>query len=1183
MDSIELISVVNTQKLPAGVTMNLDAVGTYSDGTVKLITPDADWALESQGDEPETRLTENGFAIKGNFPMTVKVIASKDGKASEKVIDITAAQLMEVKVIPSGLTMPNAARYQYKLVGEFSDGQEFDLPTDEATWQASDTSVADVSDGLLTTLSSGQADVFVNYKGVGGIAKVDVVPAKPTGLVISGHNLTLTQNSDYQFNAYVSYDNGSMVDVTNSSQWHTTNPAVADFSGANFGKLSANSTGTTRVSAAYTDPGTGTAMTSNTINVSVNNDLLALTLSVADNMPVNTKQHLFAELVFANGDKQVVTDSVNWVISDTQVLEKTGPTEITAKSAGTVELSGEFCSATGQCVQTRKVNIQVDSATLVDLSVSPATGTMVNNTTAEFSAIGRFSDNTLRDVSQNVNFRSDNDLVAQFTGNILTSYQATAPSSPLGFEVCHQSSGVCTQGQVNIVQKQLSHLTIYPSQVSAIASVPEVVSASAVYNDGTTQDVTDLVSWTNTHSDGSFITTASGLKAFQAGSAGTADITATFQGHSVTNPVTVSNASITALSLTPARLDLHRGIPQSVSVIASLNDGSSKDVTDFVSWEPSSRDIYQDGTKNKLKADVLLTGEEVKARYSGLESQAVPVNVQSVPLKRLVASPSTVDVLVGTTESLAVHAVFENGDIVDVTDDIAWQTVSNEFSVTNKRVLTGLSAVADAKLWPLHSSYPGAQRNEVSVTVSDITPTHILSGLADVVSYTDQAWSLHMTAVMSDGSTRDITAAAQVEVGDLSLAEFTQGKLVIKGAVGTTSYTIKWLGMSATYSLEVQARQVIDLLVYPSPLNMLQSETAELTVRAVLNGDKVIDLATFNTVSSDSSIATVQNASKVIASNVGSTVLTVTDPASGVSKDVPASVVAHPQTLELSQYDITLMEGASAQLRASYDDGANVTDMTYGAIWNTSDANLANVTSGQITAQPNTAGRDVYVSAEVFGRRSSTATINIVNHQSLPPCSSGLTDSMCQASVVGGTGGTARAPKMCDTREVITGFTIRTSRTDVNYPGKAIAAHCSTLYINARNEVKLSEGQELVFDSGTDGYDNEVRLECPDDQLLVGLKTQSAPGGPAGRILANMKLICSSVKYNEDTRDLDLTGTLSESATFLPAYSHGQSNLQEQQSNLGSQQVILGYQVYTGTSLDSIRFYGAPLDMAVAP
>jgi len=80
-----------------------------------------------------------------------------------------------------------------------------------------------------------------------------------------------------------------------------------------------------------------------------------------------------------------------------------------------------------------------------------------------------------------------------------------------------------------------------------------------------------------------------------------------------------------------------------------------------------------------------------------------------------------------------------------------------------------------------------------------------------------------------------------------------------------------------------------------------------------------------------------------------------------------------------------------------------------------------------------------------------------------------------------------------------------------------------------------------------------------------------------------MKLVCSSVSYDKQRADLDLVGLPYESPTYLPAYAHGQSNLQEQESSLTSQQVILGYQATTGTALDAIRFYGSPLDMAVAP
>lgn len=1190
LSRIEIIQTLSDsatpRTVPLGFETTFQAQAIYSNGEVKDVTETVKWSVD--GVKYQSRMANGSFILKADSPGNVIITAEKTEEGKTKLastgIDITDAVLAELQIKPAFLELPKGVFYDYRLVAIYSNGMQQIIAPQLIEWSVSDDSIAEFQSGRLYTRLAGEARIVAKYEGFEVSSGLEVKEAAPLTLMINNSHINLIPGSEYQLKANVSYDNGSVVDVTNQVQWTSDSPSIFDFDRVDKGKGTARSTGDTILKAQFTDPITNKKLDSNTVSMIVTNEIVALVVHPIKNMVINTFQSISADLVFENGGKQDVTNSVVWDIGDSTVLEKVSVDRLQAKSRGNTEISARFCDAQNKCFSSRTFNVTVEDVSLTGIEMAPARASVNINTDFIFSAVGRFSDNTLRDITAEVAFNSANNLIGEFTENRLFARQPTGLSTPLRVDVCHVESGLCDSGGVEILDKKVSHIMITPARLDATKNVSMNINALAVYNDGSSEDITSRATWTHTHADASIQDQGTG-KIFHARDVGNAIITARFSNVSASVPVTVNDNTIAKITVTPGSVELYVGIDNDVSAIAVFNDNSVKDISSQVSWRPSDNQIYQpDPTINKIRTDALISGPAtLKAVYQGIESSPVDVTVTESLPKQLIISPNDIELRVGTSIQLLAHIVFYDGNVKNVTKDVTWSLMSTDIQINNTGVISGNSATQNAQVSASHPTYPNLSSNIIGVKVVESKPIKVVLGTGDVELYTEDEYSLRVFAVYEDGSDIDITAESQITLGNASLATVSSAKkLIVNTTSGETDIRVSWQKFSTSNKLKVKSRNIIDVVTYPERILLQQSEVVPIDILWLLEGGKLVQANNFTLTSDNPTILGLESSTrKLIGLSAGTTTLTITSQDASISKSIDVVVSPHLDTLSLNLDKIEILQGSSAQLRSFYTDKGIKYDVTRGAVWDIDDPNLGVVSFGKITAKDGMAGYQFKVNASVFGRRSNEATIKIIDSTSLPSCDVSNDTQMCRAIQVGGYGGTLQNVKMCDSQEILTGFRFYYNPSDHTYPGVGIAGMCSTLYINASNEVKLSEGRPLVADIGTNTYSNTGDITCKNNTVLVGMEVKEAVGNPRGNIVGAFKLHCQALTYNPVESDINLFGNKIKDPSFSPIISA--PNFVETATQLGTQQVIVGYQARTGSALDGITILSSPLDMAVAP
>ena len=172
--------------VPAGLTLQLSAVATFTDDSIGDVSAVATW--ESSRGAIAT-VDQTGLAV-GVQVGTTTITATLGSASGSAVVAVTAPVMLSLRVTPDSPAVVEGS-VQFAATGIFSDGSTLDL-TATATWTSSTTSVATItSSGRALIVSEGTTVITATFGGFSDSTKLTVpevipIPSLSTWALIFG-------------------------------------------------------------------------------------------------------------------------------------------------------------------------------------------------------------------------------------------------------------------------------------------------------------------------------------------------------------------------------------------------------------------------------------------------------------------------------------------------------------------------------------------------------------------------------------------------------------------------------------------------------------------------------------------------------------------------------------------------------------------------------------------------------------------------------------------------------------------------------------------------------------------------------------------------------------------------------------------------------------------------------------
>ena len=298
-----------TPAIPLGTTQQFTASGTYTDGSVQDLTATVQWTSSSAMVAVMNAAGQATSAGTG----TTTITATLGTVTTSTTLTVGQAAIVSLAVLPSAATISLGMTQQLQAIATYTDGTTQDL-TSSANWTSSLPGVAAVSStGLATSLSSGTTTISANSGGASAGAVLTIAPAVPVSLAVSPTTATIAFGAQQQFQALLTYSDGSIVNVTSLVTWSSSSNTVAAVSST--GLATSMGAGSTTIYAS----GNGMIVAS-ALSVSPPSLISIVVTPANPTLALSSSQQFTATGTFADNSTQNLTASVTWTSSNSGVV-----------------------------------------------------------------------------------------------------------------------------------------------------------------------------------------------------------------------------------------------------------------------------------------------------------------------------------------------------------------------------------------------------------------------------------------------------------------------------------------------------------------------------------------------------------------------------------------------------------------------------------------------------------------------------------------------------------------------------------------------------------------------------------------------------------------------------------------------------------------------------------------------
>ena len=974
------------KSLPAGVEEQFTATGIYSDSSTTDITDSVAWQT---GSTSIATIDGNGL-LSGVSVGQTTVTAMLDGVTELTNVTVTDALLTGLQITPASLSEPAGTSARLTLTAFYSDDSNKDVTT-QASWLSSNPVVAAVvtsgaDAGSVNLLAVGTANITASFEGSNDATPVNVTvtAAELESIRVAPFGKSLPVGIEHAYTATGIFGDDSSRTITDDVSWTISDNNIASITSA--GVVEALAQGVVVVTA------TSGAIKGRAVLVVTAATLIKLQISPPGlQAPLGTTEQLTVLAYFSDDTTEDATQEASWISADTSIISvgTTGDLAgfVTTVSQGETTISASWDGATGRAedlVSTSVVAI-VNDVELVTIEVTPKSPTSALGTSRQFTAMGIFTDNSSSDITADVFWRSANRSVATIDANGVADTLTAGTATIAAFLNLKVGATEFTVSEADIVALQIT-----PAGLSEPAGTSKQLTATAIYTDGTQEDVTKLATWVS--SDADFVEIGVGSDnggLAQLIAQGAADITASFDGLADVTPITVTAAIIDSIVIDPAVATTNVGLRVEFNATGIYSDGTSSPLNQNIEWQSDNLDVAVIDSQGEAFA-VDVGSATILATFNGLQANAI-LNVDPATIEDVYIAPSFVVDAKGTVRQLEAFARYSSGAVENVTHQMTWTTsrpeiatvdTSNEFAGQLTLVSEGITTVGIGwnNILAVFASSSALSNIPVFVTQATLERLEVSPLNQSMPAGLEQQYAA--TGIYSDNTSSDLTNQVSWTTSNNDVATMTASGFATAIAIGDATIAATFEGATTSTNLNVSASVLQAGQITPSGLREPAGTSRQFTfIGTYLDGTEQ-DLTRVATWTSTvpqvvSVVTTGENAGMANLLSVGTADIKAS--VDGV-EDVSTVIVTDAVLLriDLDPPTLTTARGAQTTYTATgvYSDGSSTT-INDDVDWTSSDSDVIIVTpTGQAQALTSgTATITATLDGDIVTQGSSNVTV----------------------------------------------------------------------------------------------------------------------------------------------------------------------------------------------------------------
>ena len=797
--------------LAQGTTLSLIATGIDSDNSTRPLTNEVVW---QSSDDSIASISSSGV-VSALAAGQVTLQASLDGIIGSTTLTVTNASLSSLEISPGSLQLAAGTRMEVDLIGHYSDGSTQNLET-QASWAITDTTIASLSDPLVTGsvqvtgLAVGSTQLTASLGGSTAQIDITVSAASLTQIILGPDTPNLPLGTRLSLSATGLYSDGSSQSLSNQVSWSNADNGVLTIDAS--GLVQPQATGSSVVSASLA------GVTANTL-VTISNAVLTRieVAATSTTLSLGKQQALLALGHYSDGSLQDITEQVTWQSTPPEPLgisNASGSRGLaTALAVGSLTATATLGNISGN------LGLSVSAATLSSIDISPPGVRLGLGTQASFQAIGRYSDDTIQDVSTQVSWVVVDTAIASISN--APGSQGLATTLNTGTTgITATLNGVVGNATLTTTTAQLVSINVEPSILSLPAGASQSLSVEGSFSDGSVQSINGQVAWESDNTDVAAVN--NGI--LDAIAPGSARISASLGGISGSVTLTVTDATLSSLQISPDTPALAVGTEIQLQATATYSDGSQSDVTAQVIWSSAddARLLAQNGMGQQGRLVALVSGSvEITASLAGIQD-SVTVNVGAATLTGLsiIAASNSLDS--AEQQQLIASGTFSDGSSQDLTDQVVWHSDDPALAFVNNtpadrgRVEAGVGVSGTVVVTASYGGFNPA----LNLTINDTpqrpvslvvlaTPNVLLNDGSDASTLEIQVLAADPAATVADGTSVELQISRNGVV--LSVQN-----LVTSGGVASTSFTTTENGVLQIQATEAETSISNSTVLYAS-------------------------------------------------------------------------------------------------------------------------------------------------------------------------------------------------------------------------------------------------------------------------------------------------------------------------------------------------------------------------------